>query len=367
LDASDLCEHPGVTQQYRCISLREMDDGLRRRWRELQAQAPAIFDSAYFSVEYADHVAAVRPLAELLVVEDGNQVVALMPFQRAALGRARPLGGVVSDFHGPLAQTSAVIDWPRALAAMGCGVFEFDHLVCPRPDWPIIGEQSFASPVIDLTSGYDALVAGSSYAKRTLSRARKAEREVGPMRFELHDPDPRLVDAMIGWKAAQFARTGVPNIFSVPWPRQLLERILATRSAALTGLCSALWMGDRLVAVHVGMRSAQRVHYWFPTYDADFGDYSPGIILLLYLARATAAQSAKVIDLGRGDAVYKERLMTGAETVHQGSFERPSMLAIARSTLRGAQVLAAESPTARSVLSWPTRFANRLERKRRLT
>lgn len=356
-----------MTLQYRCIRLREIDDALRRRWRELQAQAPALYDSAYFSAEYADHVAAVRPLAELLIVEDRHEIVALMPFQRAAFGRARPLGGTVSDFHGPLALPSAAIDWSRALPAMRCGVFEFDHLICPRPDWPIVGRSEFASPVIDLTGGYDALVAGSSYAKRTLSRARKAEREVGPLRFELHDPDPRLLDAMIGWKAAQFARTGVPNIFSVPWPRALLERILATRSPALTGLCSALWMGDRLVAVHVGMRSVRRVHYWFPTYDADFADYSPGIILLLHLAKATAADAASVIDLGRGDAVYKERLMTGAETVHQGSLERPSMLALARGTLRSAQAWAGQHPAARSVVSWPVRFANRLERQRRLT
>jgi hypothetical protein len=43
------------------------------------------------------------------------------------------------------------------------------------------------------------------------------------------------------------------------------------------------------------------------------------------------------------------------------------MLALARGTLRSAQAWAGQHPVARSVVSWPVRFANRLERQRRLT
>jgi len=49
----------------------------------------------------------------------------------------------------------------------------------------------------------------------------------------------------------------------------LLERVHRHSSDRMTGVLSALWAGDRLAAVHLGMRSPKVLHFWFPTFNAN--------------------------------------------------------------------------------------------------
>ena len=66
------------------------------------------------------------------------------------------------------------------------------------------------------------------------------------------------------------------------------------------------------------MRSRTAWHYWLPTYDRDFAKYSPGLILLLEMAAQAQALGIQTIDLGKGNALYKQRLMNGAVPLLEG-------------------------------------------------
>ena len=83
------------------------------------------------------------------------------------------------------------------------------------------------------------------------------------------------------------------NVFAFPWTRALLDRIFACRGEAFAGELSALYAGDRLAAVHFGMRSYGVLHLWFPSYDADLAKFSPGLIhdLELHQGRGRAGNS----------------------------------------------------------------------------
>jgi CelD/BcsL family acetyltransferase involved in cellulose biosynthesis len=129
-------------------------------------------------------------------------------------------------------------------------------------------------------------------------------------------------------------------------------------------MCSTLHAGDRLVAAHMGMRSGNTLHYWFPAYDPEFAKYSPGIILLLRLARSVEGSGVRKIDLGKGEAHYKQRLMNGAVQLREGHVEVPSLLAGARRLLRAAEARAARGGLA-AALRLPVKAIRRIERARK--
>ena len=172
------------------------------------------------------------------------------------------------------------------------------------------------------------------------------------------------MEQVLRWKSDQYRRSNLTDVFGVAWTRELLERIARQEAAGFAGLCSVLRAGDRVVAAHLGMRSRDVLHYWFPAYDPEYAKFSTGIILLLRIAQAAAPLGIRAIDLGKGDAQYKERLMTGAVELHEGYVERPSLIAAARRLKRAAEARAARGGIA-AALRLPLRAMRRLERLRR--
>ena len=181
----------------------------------------------------------------------------------------------------------------------------------------------------------------------------------------MHEKAPDALAQLLAWKRAQYAESGIADAFGVRWTVALMQRLAATEGEHFAGLCSTLRAGDRLVAVHMGMRSRSVLHYWFPAYDASLAKYSAGIVLLLRIAQAAAAQGVHTIDLGRGLSQYKERLMTGSAEVLEGEVTRPSTRAWLRRRRRDAQAAAARGGPA-ALMYWPLEALRRLEWRRRL-
>ena len=100
-----------------------------------------------------------------------------------------------------------------------------------------------------------------------------------------------------------------------------LNTIRSIENDHFAGMLSSVYAGDRLAAVHFGMRSHAVWHWWFPTYDLDLDKYSPGLILLLELARQAPGLGLIRLDLGRGHARYKTAFASGATPLIEGSIE----------------------------------------------
>lgn len=83
-------------------------------------------------------------------------------------------------------------------------------------------------------------------------------------------------------------------------------------------MLSVLWAGEQIAAAHLGLRAKQVLHYWFPGYNLDLKSYSPGLILLREIARSATGCGISVIDLGRADAPYKRRFMSGGIAIAEG-------------------------------------------------
>ena len=186
------------------------------------------------------------------------------------------------------------------------------------------------------------------------------------MRFTLHDPDPSTLGQLIAWKRQQYRRTGAPDVFARRWTVELLERIHATQSAAFAGVLSTLSIGQRVIAAHMGMRSDDVLHWWFPSFDIAFARHSPGIILLVELCRAAAERGIRIIELGPGEEGYKLLMANAGVTMAAGHIvARPSFSASWRCLRHGMEAIAARMPIGRYA-GWPAKLFQRFETAMRL-
>ena len=72
--------------------------------------------------------------------------------------------------------------------------------------------------------------------------------------------------------------------------------------------CSALYVGNELVAAHWGVVSDGRFYWLMPSFEADpWGKYSPGRVLLFFLFDWAANQHLYEFDLTIGDEYYKKK------------------------------------------------------------
>jgi CelD/BcsL family acetyltransferase involved in cellulose biosynthesis len=346
------------------IPARELTDDHVARWSELQL-ADADLVSPFFRPEFTQAVAAARDDVCVAILEDAGRPAGYFPFQRGRWGIGKPVGASMSDYQGAVAERSLAIDPAALLRACRLRMWDFDHL--PTTQRAFAGHHAEVrdSPYLDLSEGFAAYsaaraAAGSKVVKKTDRQARVLAKDHGELRFEADESDPAILRQLLDWKSDQYRRTGAPDVFAARWRVDLIERILAARTPTFAGVLSTLRAGERLVAVHLGMRSATALHSWFPAYDPEFSQYSPGLVLLLELARVCEQWGMTMLDLGRGDAAYKTRLMSGSVPVAQGAVALPGPLAAGRRARAGL-----EQAVRGSRLSDPARQAVRWLRRRR--
>lgn len=310
-------------------------------WVALQQATPSLA-SPYFRPEFTQAVAAVRDDVEIAVLSRDNRTVGFFPFQRGGFGAGKPVGGRLSDFHGVVSAPDLRIDAGEFLRACRLSHWDFDHLPTSQPLF--ISEESICeqSRYIDLTDGYEAWLENRMQSvpkdfKNLTRRIRKAEREVGPVRLELRTTDHAAFDTLLEWKSAQYSETGVFNVFQHDWTVNLLKRILEFSGEEFEGWLSSLYIEDSLVAVHMGFRSHDVLHYWFPAYSHEFAQCSPGLILLQEITRSAAELGIKRIDLGRGGERFKLSFGSDAVEVAEGSLEANSLGGNMRRGMRAAK------------------------------
>ena len=294
-------------------------------WHRLR-DADSRFTSPYFHPGFAQSVQATgRDVSVVLLDDRLGEVVALMPFHREG-ARMRPLGWPGADFQGPIAASGLPFD-PRNLLVPGVRSFQFDHLLQTDDTFDPWVISRRASPYIDTEGGLDGYLSRASKSGRqNMSQARrrvaKAQRELGPLRFEADTVDEKLLDQVIDLKRGQYAATGVRDYFADARRVALLRHLLHTRETAFSGILSGVYAGDRLLAAHFGIRADGVLHWWFPVYDPELSSLAPGWILLRELVIASPELGITRIDLGRGEDNYKRWAKTGEDIVCEGLVSR---------------------------------------------
>jgi CelD/BcsL family acetyltransferase involved in cellulose biosynthesis len=300
----------------------ELSGAERDIWDALLRADPSLA-SPFLTPEFALAVDSARDDARVAVIGDADAPDAFFAFSALEDGAGAPIGATICDAQALIA--SEGFDWnpPELVRDVGLTSWSFDHLVATQEPFARFHRELYSSPLVDLGSGHDAYLAdvrarSKDVLAQVARRRRKLGREVGDVVVEWEAHDDGALDTLLAWKSAQYRETGVWDRFDRPWIVEVVRSLAKTTSEGLTGLLSTLRAGDQLVAVHFGLLGRDRLVWWFPAYDAAFGNYSPGLILLLDLVAEAAARGLTFVDLGRGEHHYKLRVANRAYDVAEG-------------------------------------------------
>ncbi|MFD3937386.1 GNAT family N-acetyltransferase [Streptomyces sp. NPDC058611] len=296
-------------------------------WDEVRVRTAPVANP-FMSSQFCQAVGRVRPGARVAVVRQDGEPAGFFPFERGRWGRGRAIGLGVSDCQGAVLRSDLHVDPRELLRASALAVWEFNHLESGQELFLPFATGRFASPVVDLSGGYgqyETLLRTRSrkFLKSTLAQDRRLARHVGPLKFVFDERSPAALRTLMAWKSAQYRRTGRRDRFAQTWITNLVRMLAGTTAPACSGVLSVLYAGDRPVAAHFGLRSRTVLSCWFPAYDRNFAKFSPGLVLHLRMIEAAAAAGIEMLDLGRGDAAYKDSLKTRELMVHEGALLRP--------------------------------------------
>lgn len=80
---------------------------------------------------------------------------------------------------------------------------------------------------------------------------------------------------------------------------------------------SALWLGDQLLACHVGTDDGKRVCFGMISYDPSESKQSPGTLMIVELAKQLKADGYEMLDLTPGTNSYKDRFANSYEKLYR--------------------------------------------------
>lgn len=326
----------------------ELSDLQRQRWREIQQTVPSL-DSSFFHPEFTQIVNNVRGDVEVAVMTDSGRSVGFFPFQRGPNGIAQSVVGRLSEFHGVIAPPNLAWQPDDLLRQTKLTAWYFDHLPVTQTHFAPYQWSCSISPLIDISKGYEHYCSiikqtSSSAISQINRKARKLEREKGLLRFVYNDPTPKALEKLIEWKWAQHKRTGRLEIFNHAWVPQLLEAVCGASANGFSGPMSTLYVGDELVAVHLGLRSDSVLHWWFPAYTREYEKYSPGLILMLRLLQQCSDLGITRLDLGKGPERYKVQYKTGDLDIAVGGVDRRRWIRSMRSVWHVTKRVIRSSP-----------------------
>jgi CelD/BcsL family acetyltransferase involved in cellulose biosynthesis len=300
----------------------------------MQRATPAL-DNPFLSPEFAMAVGRFRPGAQVAVLAEGQAITGFFPFERRRLGGGVPVCGWLTPCQGVIHAPGAEWDPRELLRGCRLSAWRFDNLLADQQPFKAYHSEIVASPVMDLSGGFEAYYAkvrvkSPRFCKEIARRARKLERELGELRVVTDSRDTSVLRTLMAWKSEQYRQTSHVDRFEQPWLVELLDILLATRSAQLNGLLSALYAGDRLVAVQFGLRTGTLMVGWFTGYETSLRKYSPGLVHIKGLAEEMAAAGIRVIDMGGGAKnYYKETMKSYDSFVAQGIVTSRSVLGAA--------------------------------------
>jgi CelD/BcsL family acetyltransferase involved in cellulose biosynthesis len=331
-------------------------------WSAIQRGNPEL-QSPFLRPEFAIAVSRVRSDVEVGVLEEARRPVGFFPFQRGPWNMAKPVGGRLCDCEAVIVPQN--LSWNIQDVLVGCGLqaWEFSHLPVTQIPLQRYFWNTTQATYMDLSDGFDQYVARRS-SKNTITntqnRTRKIQREIGPLRFEPHTTDSGVFDKLLEWKRRQYQATGATDVFAYPWTVQLLKLLLSDKHAELSLMMSALYVTDRLIAVHLGLHAYGVLQFWFPAYERELSAYSPGAILLLQLAQKAPSLGIHRVELGKCTSslnAYKTHFMSGSTMVAQGCAVRGMAATVMRHGMHNLKAWAKSSPLAPAA-----RFAGRLMR-----
>ena len=282
--------------------------------------------SPYFHPDYVRRIDSLTHNVRIVCAYEGDAHIGFLALQGGRL--TRPAGAPLSDFHGIVQAADTQLSFADILSGTGISAYHFSSAIGADniPESHIIDTQETSAINIETSAEDWRAGLDSSYRrhmKSTRRRIRKTEEEFGARRFVFNSDDAQVFEKLMAWKFEKFDDTGKYNVLSVDWTMDLIRGLWENQDKDgdknnLRCDMHAVYFGDRLAAVDLGLSDGPVFHSWIVAYDHDFQNYAPGIQLLEGLIDEATNLGYSRIDMGAGLDGYKRHYATHGHKVVNG-------------------------------------------------
>jgi len=316
-------------------------------WEKFRASSPT-FASPFFHFDFIRAAQKIGRKVEVAIIRQDHQVVGFLPFEKKPQQIARPVACQMNDAHGILGRNFTSLEILEILKACGIKVFDF-HSWFGSDE----GIKTFAFAEIQCTAAKlsyqqdqktlrEKLQKKSYTIKQQIRKTRKLIRDHGPISYQHRCCEPEVLETLFRWKSKQYQRQNTFDLLGLGWTKDLLRTLNQPNpSSRLQGVLSVIRWQDQPIAIHFGLQEGSILHYWFPVFNWDFRQHSPGTELFLQVADHLEQNTAvTAIDMGYGNQPYKSKLINHQYSGYQGKII-PGKLGwnLARTQYQGRETL----------------------------
>ncbi len=294
--------------------------------------------SPYFSADFLKSIAPHTPGSMLARFHDGDEIVGFFAYQKRGQS-LQPAGAPLADYHAAVMKTGYAPDWTLLLAAVGAKRLEFNGLIGADglDRAPIVKHRQIAS----VTVGFDAWFAAQKarapkYFKNLGRCTRNVAKDLPDLKFEWTEVSPALLDWVLNLKVDQYKRSGMHDVFSCGWTRDLLLALAEQKTGNASLMAGVYRRGEELVAAEICLIDGEDLHFWFPAYNPAYSRYSPGLLLTFDIIRHAADLGFKVFDFGSGGEAYKSPMTIDGPLCYEGQVGQALALPVKSESLQRA-------------------------------
>lgn len=302
------------------IPAEQLTGEMIEHWEGIRSRSPSL-SSPFFSARFTQVLGELRPDAKVAIFNRNHEAAGYLPFEQAGRSTIEPIGRLYNDSHGLIYEATESIDYCEALRSLNLKSYRYHCLAGPVATDDVFHFGFRPSFLADLNGRPEGYVEFLESSRETIFKQRrktkKMVKDLGPLRLEIDCRDKEVLARMISLKRNHYQRTYIFDILGVPWAQSMLYRLWEEPGESCRGLLSALYAGDTIVSLHYGILEGGILHYWFPTYDRQYQQYSPGTAIFLEIARQASSLGIQKIDLGYGEQPYKHKF---ADTITQVPF-----------------------------------------------
>jgi CelD/BcsL family acetyltransferase involved in cellulose biosynthesis len=235
----------------------------------------------------------------------------------------------VADYNAPIVAADAALSrqeflgvWPEILARLpGFDVVDLKKIAADVDG--AFNPLAYLDCAAFDQSGHSILLGGlraQAGAPRPVAKWRRKLRhyreeldKAGAARFVV-DPQasdvPRVTARLFELKRRKYAQTAAQDFLALPGVEDFYRAMTGPGRLGRISQLSALCVGDKVASAHLGFVGRGRSYYILPAYDAEFGRYRVGHLLLEHLIDRSVAGRFDTFDLGVGENQYKDTWAT---------------------------------------------------------
>jgi CelD/BcsL family acetyltransferase involved in cellulose biosynthesis len=288
------------------IPIKNLSEDMKQKWLELQASNPNLA-GPLFHPELFVSIAKFYPNIYVSVIyNDGRDITGFLPFRkRPNTFVAKPI--FLCEYQAVIGAPGQGWDIGRILKKSGLMGWEVHSLA----DFGNIeGEaeraEIFDSPRVDLTGGFEKYYATLRQRKigfrDLMYRKRLLDKKVGATRLVHSCKDINVLHKLLDWKVGRFQDDLCwdPEI-----TRAIMEHLFHLDGSSLTGILSALYAGDELLAATFGLKYQGILEGIIMAFNPIFVESGPGLLLTYCMISELHAFQCNMLGLGGKDDSYK--------------------------------------------------------------